>query len=108
MPVTPLGPLALETHYLSARTEDETAELEILYTRMNEYLTANWDDDVTVYEFNVESEKFSLYPERMINFIVADCGAAGWDEVTVETVVIPTVTESRQFRGLYIKLEYTP
>lgn len=100
MPI--LTPAQLETQYTSALTAEELAELELLYARLNESLQLSYKEDVDEYEFEIESDTFSIYPERVTNQIEADILAASWSECLVETFVIPTVTESRQYRGIKI------
>lgn len=100
MPV--LSPANLESQYNSALTAEELAELELLYTRLNERLQLDWKEDQDEYEFEIESDTFSIYPERVVNKIKEDILTAGWSETVVNTFIIPTITESHQYRGIYI------
>lgn len=98
------GPTQLQTIYESSLTADELAELELLYTRLNEKLDIDYEPDVDIYEYCIESMTFSLYPERVTNQIIADCLAAGWDEAEAEPYSIPTVTKANRMYGIRIKL----
>lgn len=108
MPVTVMGPLDLNTQYLSPLTAEELAELELLYQRVNDYLISEWDSETSSFTFLIESETFSLYPERVLNQIVLDCENAGWETATCEVVILPNSTKSREYRGLELNLSYTP
>jgi len=102
------GPTQLQSIYDAVLTADELAELELLYARLNEKLDIDYKPDEDVYEYMVESDVFSLYPERVTNQIIDDCLAAGWDEAEAEPYAIPTVTLARHQRGIRIKLTRYP
>ncbi len=100
-----LGPAALGVLYTTPLTADELAELELLYLRLNEALTRDWEEDLLVYEYEIISDTFGLYPERVINHIKADCEAAGWDIVEVTTFPNENSTKSRVLPAIQIHLE---
>jgi hypothetical protein len=103
MPV--ITPTQLETQYNSPLTAEELAELELLYTRLNEQLALEYKELITEYIIDIESDTFSLYPERVTNQIYADIVAAGWSDTSeVMTYIIPTVTGSRELRGIQLRL----
>ena len=96
------GELAVGLETFSA---EEEVLLNILHSRINEKLTQLFVEDTLIYEFNIESDTFWNFNDKMMDRIIEDIGDAEWDVVIVEKYQKISLTGVTLTSGLLFRLE---
>lgn len=89
-------------------TPQELNDLQAIYVQFNYQMEHMFDIDIYEYTIVIESELAYTFSQKLIDKMIEDILAAGWDEVEIEKLEELTTTETKVKLGLTIVVRQIP